>query len=60
MLVLLYERHGQPDGEVWFTPDVASERFKLASSTRSAGLQELRTLGIVQTRKGAGKQGRHI
>jgi hypothetical protein len=31
MLVLLCERRGQPDGEVWFTPDVDSERFKLAT-----------------------------
>ena len=28
MLVLLCQRRGQPDGEMWFTPDAASERFK--------------------------------
>ncbi|WP_032723510.1 hypothetical protein, partial [Salinispora arenicola] len=32
-------------------PQLASDRFKLAGSTRTAGLNELRDLGLVRTRK---------
>lgn len=51
LLVLVCERRGSRDGEVWFTPDIAQERFQLAPATRTAGLKELRDLGLLQTRK---------
>lgn len=51
LLVLLCERRGTVGGQVWFTPDIAKERFKLAPVTRTAGLQELRDLGLVETHK---------
>jgi hypothetical protein len=51
LTVLLCERRGKTDGEVWFTPDIAKERFRLAPVTRTAGLQELRDLGLMKTRK---------
>jgi hypothetical protein len=51
LLVLLCERRGNRDGSVWFTPDIAQERFQLAPATRTTGLKELRDLDLLQTRK---------
>ncbi|MEU8258546.1 hypothetical protein AB0C06_30250 [Micromonospora inaquosa] len=51
LLVLLEEQRGQANKEVWFTPGLAAERFKLAATTRTSGLKELRELGLVRTRK---------
>ncbi|WP_433233871.1 hypothetical protein ACQP2H_31860 (plasmid) [Micromonospora sp. CA-248260] len=51
LLVLHEEQRGQAGREVWFTPQLASDRFRLASSTRTAGIKELRDLGLVRTRK---------
>lgn len=51
LLVLLCERRGTATREVWFTPTIAKERFQLAPVTRTAGLKELRELGLLQTRK---------
>lgn len=48
LLVLLCKRVA--DNDVWFSPAVAHERFALAPSTRSAGLQQLRTEGLITTR----------
>lgn len=48
LLVLLCERVANND--VWFSPGVAHQRFALASSTRSMGLQQLRQEGLISTR----------
>ncbi|MGX1615453.1 hypothetical protein ACWIF8_16390 [Micromonospora chalcea] len=50
LLVLLCERRGDTTSEVWFSPDIADQRFKLAPATRTAGLQELRSLGLLETK----------
>jgi hypothetical protein len=47
----LCEQRGTTGGQVWFTPAIAKERFKLAPVTRTAGLQELRDLDLVETHK---------
>jgi len=49
LLVLLCERRGK-DTDVWFTPDLARQRYNLADSTRSNGLQELRDRQLLSTR----------
>ncbi|NEK96610.1 hypothetical protein GCU67_20925 [Modestobacter muralis] len=41
LLVLLAESVGNPDREVWLTPDLAQRRYGLSAATRSAGLREL-------------------
>jgi hypothetical protein len=52
MLTVLYcEQRGQSDNEVWFSPEIAKDRFHLAPTTRTAGLAELRGLGIISTRQ---------
>lgn len=47
-VLLCEQRNG---GDVWFTPDIAQQRFQLAPTTRTAGLKELRELGLIETRK---------
>lgn len=47
LLVLLCEQRAGAD--IWFTPGVARDRFALAPSTRTAGLQQLRKLGLITT-----------
>jgi len=49
LLVLLCEqsRAGTP---IWFTPEIARQRFALAHSTRNAGLDELRELGLITSK----------
>jgi hypothetical protein len=49
LAVLCCEQRG--GGEVWFTPNVAQKRFHLAPATRTVGLQQLRRLGLIETRK---------
>ena len=49
LLVLLCER-SRAGAMVWFTPEIARQRFTLAHSTRTAGLQELRDLGLVTSK----------
>jgi hypothetical protein len=50
LLVLLCERRGDTTSEIWFSPGVADERFRLAPATRTAGLQELRALKLLETK----------
>lgn len=49
LLALLSERRGSDDPGVWFSPARASNRFGFAASTRTDGLKELRSLGLVRT-----------
>jgi hypothetical protein len=49
LLVLLCEGRGVRNAPVWFTPDIARERFRLADTTRTKGLQGLRELGLMRT-----------
>lgn len=52
LLVLLSQQRGaQRVPEVWLAPNEADRRFRLAAATRSKGLQELRDLGLITTRK---------
>jgi hypothetical protein len=51
LLVLLEEQRGKEGREVWFTPGLADDRFKVAGTTRTAGLKELREFGLMTTRK---------
>ena len=48
LLVLIAEQSGRSQGdELWFSPEVATNRYSLSHDTRSAGLQELRRAGLV-------------
>jgi hypothetical protein len=49
LLVLLCEQPRTGAG-IWFTPDTAGQRFALASSTRTTGLQQLRQLGLITSK----------
>jgi hypothetical protein len=49
LLVLLCEQSRSGSG-VWFTPEIARQRFALAHSTRSTGLEQLRELGLVTSK----------
>jgi hypothetical protein len=60
LLVLLCEQRA-PGSDVWFSPRVAKERFHLAPSTRSAGLEQLRELDLIDTRmKVTSEEGTYI
>jgi hypothetical protein len=49
LLVLLCEQPRTGAG-IWFTPDTAGQRFALAHSTRTTGLQQLRELGLITSK----------
>jgi len=52
MLTVLYcEQRGQTGNEVWFSPEIAKDRFHLAPTTRTAGLAELRGRNLITTRQ---------
>ncbi|MEV0167343.1 hypothetical protein [Nonomuraea fuscirosea] len=60
LLVLLCEQRG-PGTDVWFSPQVAKQRFALAPSTRNAGLEQLRNLDLIDTRtKVTSEEGTYI
>jgi len=40
----------RPGVTVWFTPEIARQRFALAHSSRTTGLQELHDLGLVTSK----------
>jgi hypothetical protein len=51
-LVLLCEQSGQDASrELWFSPDQARLKYALSADTRSAGLSELRRVGLVDVRR---------
>lgn len=49
LLVLLCEQPRSGAG-IWFTPETARQRFALAHSTRTTGLQQLRELGLITSK----------
>ena len=50
LLVVRCEQRGVDAAEVWFSPQMAAERYGLAESTRVQGLQQLRAHGLLTTR----------
>lgn len=49
LLVVRAEQRGKDNTPVWFSPQVASERYGLAESTRVQGLEQLRRQGLLTT-----------
>ena len=50
LLILLAEQRGKA-GEVWFSPSVALSKYGLSPSTQRKGLESLRELHLVTTRR---------
>lgn len=47
-LALLHQSRGGSRQEIWFSPAVADRRYGLTNATRSKGVRELESLGLVE------------
>jgi len=51
MFLVLLVRGAGRDGEVWFSPSVADDRYRLSPDTRQRGLRDLQVLGLVEVKR---------
>jgi hypothetical protein len=47
LLILMSSARGRPPEDLWFTPQVASDRYALSETTRTRGIRELQRYGLV-------------
>ena len=51
LLILLSSARGRTPEDLWFTPQVASDRYALSETTRARGIEELQRYGLVSVTK---------